>query len=186
LDWPDFVVVVLYGFLVDPRLPLSIFEYSKFAFGFAFMLKNIWLEFWGLVEDTLCGTCDGSDNVGSGGPTTGLKNYWTLVLVRYQAYNELGTHLDETSNLDYSVADEEFLKCVARELLLPGFIFLTKTFLEVFPDTLVIEGECWSMWDTKALTVCRIPLYEPSALWRIRGKVNQSDFPYSVLLLSGN
>jgi hypothetical protein len=30
-------------------------------------------------------------------------------LIRYQAYGELGTHLDETSNLDYSVADEEFL-----------------------------------------------------------------------------
>ena len=51
----------------------------------------------------------------------------TYVLVKYRVYGEFGTYLRDTSHLDRSAADEEFLKHVARELWFPGFIFLTKT-----------------------------------------------------------
>ena len=58
-------------------------------------------------------------------------------LIRY------GTYWGDTSDLDCSVADEEFLKHVTRELWLPDFTFLMKTFRGIFQvalDTLVIGG----------------------------------------------
>ena len=55
--WLDFVVEVLYGFLVNPGPCLSVTECSKFTLRLAFTLKNVRLEVWDLVEDTSCGTC---------------------------------------------------------------------------------------------------------------------------------
>lgn len=58
--------------------------------------------------------------MGKGGLAAELKNFWTHVLVKYRAYGELKAYLQETSSLDYSVADEESLKRVARNFAFPA------------------------------------------------------------------
>ncbi len=144
---------------------------------FASTAKRTYLESFDVERCTSCGTRFSgrgirADDVGEKRLILMLLKAQPIALIRCQAYGEFGTYWGDTSDLDRSVDDEDILKHVTRELWFPGLIFLMKTLrwiLEVFTDTLVIEGECWNMQDMDAITVCTVTaILLDSAFWCTR------------------
>ena len=124
LGWPDFIVALLYSFIVDPGPYL----FENGCFGsfetFASTAKRTYLEAFDVECCTPCGTRFSGRGIRAG--DVGEERIILMpleiqpvALIGYRAHGGLKTYLQETSDSDRYAADEDILRDVAREFGFP-------------------------------------------------------------------